>query len=125
MKRIFIAIPVAEEVKEKIKSFVHELSASGADLKLVSLENLHLTLKFLGEVDEDKIPLIREKLSAISQKPFSISFQSIGVFPAVDRINVIWIGVDAPEWVSLLQKINAALNYIRKEEREEIPHLTL
>ncbi len=125
MKRLFLGVPVAEEVKERITPFAQELSASGADLKLVSVDNLHLTLKFLGEVDEEKIPEIINKVSAITLPPFSISFQGVGVFPSLERINVIWIGIQSSELLSLTTKINTRLDYIRKEDREEIPHLTL
>lgn len=125
MKRLFIGVPVAEEVKQRITPFAQELSASGADLKLVSVDNLHLTLKFMGEVDEEKIPEIIDEISAITLPPFSISFQGAGVFPSLERINVIWIGIQSPELLSLTKKVNALLDYIRKEDREEIPHLTL
>ncbi len=125
MKRLFIGVPVAEEIKAKINPLIEELSASGADVKLVPLGNLHLTLKFLGEVEEEKISEIIQKLSVLSQQSFSISFQAVGVFPSLERINVIWIGIQSPELLSLIKDINAALDYIRKEEREEKPHLTL
>lgn len=125
MKRLFVAIPVTEEIKESIWPLIQELRISGADLKLVSVENLHFTLKFLGNVDEDKILEIIKKLSAIKQNKFSISLRAVGVFPSPERIKVVWIGIESVELISLVKKINQSLNYVRKEEHEETPHLTI
>lgn len=125
MKRLFVAVPITEEIKGRITPLREELKVSGADLKLVALENLHFTLKFLGDVNESKIPEIVEKLSLLQRKPFSLSLCGVGVFPSLERINVVWIGVESPELESLMQKINLSLNYFRKEEHEETPHLTI
>lgn len=125
MKRLFIAIPVVEEVKIRLKSLLQELNETGADLKPVSVENLHFTLKFLGNVDEENIPEMIQKLTAISFKPFTISLQGVGFFPSVDRINVLWVGMNSPELIFLLKEVNQTLNYIRQEEREDVPHLTI
>ena len=125
MKRLFIAIPVAEEIKKRLKPLLRELREMGADLKLVSVENIHFTLKFLGDVDEENIPEMIQKLTAISFKPFTISLQGVGVFPSAERINVLWVGMNSPKLISLMKKINFTLNYIRQEEREEVPHLTI
>ncbi len=125
MKRLFMAVPVTEEIKEKIKLLFQELAESGADLKLVSVENMHFTLKFLGKVEESKIPEIVEKLSRLHQKPFSLSLRGVGVFPSLERIKVVWVGIESVELIVLMKEINQTLNYIRKEEREEKPHLTI
>ncbi len=124
--RLFIGIPVSEEIKAKIKPLYPKLEETGADLNLVSLENLHFTLKFLGEVEESKISEIRTRLETIKLPPFSVSLEELGVFPSEQRINVLWIGIKSKELVSLMREINSRLNYIRKDEHEtEIPHLTL
>lgn len=125
MKRLFVAIPISEEVKAKIKPALAGLQITGADLNLVSLENIHFTLKFLGNVDENKIKEIEEKLSALEQAHFSIKIKNVGVFPSYERIKVIWIGAESPELIPLMKKINQELNYIRNEDQEEISHLTI
>lgn len=125
MKRLFVAVPLTEEIKEQITPLREELKASGADLKLVALENLHFTLKFLGDVDENKIPAIVEKLFLLQWKPFSLSVRGVGVFPSLERINVVWVGIESVELIALMKKINQTLNYIRKEEHPETPHLTI
>lgn len=125
MKRLFIAIPVAKEIKSKLKLLLQELRQTEADIKMVSFDNLHFTLKFLGDVDENKIPEIVEKLSLLHRKPFSLSVRGVSFFPSLERINVVWVGVESPELESLMKKINLSLNYLRKEEHEETPHLTI
>ncbi len=128
MKRLFVAVPVSEKIKDGMKPVLEALSETGADLKLVSLSNLHLTLKFLGEVSEEKIPEIVEKLKGIAGKTsaFELKIAKIGVFPSLDRINVIWAGIEDPSLLSLMREVNKELDYLRKDEHEnEMPHLTL
>lgn len=127
MKRLFIAIPISEEVKAKIKPVISHLQTIGADLNLVSLNNIHFTLKFLGEVEKHKITAIAEKLAALVQEQpaFPITITKVGVFPSYEQIKAIWIGAESPELIPLMKQINQELNYIRKEDREEIPHLTI
>lgn len=125
MKRLFVAVPLTAEIKGQITPLREELKASGADLKLVAVENLHFTLKFLGEVDESRISEIVEQLSSFSPKPFFLSLRGVGVFPSREKINVIWMGIESTELIALMKEINPTLNYIRKEEREETPHLTI
>lgn len=94
MKRLFVAVPVSEAIVKKVKPLLSGLSETGADLKLVSLSQLHFTLKFLGDVDKKKISDIERKLAEIAGKinKFEVSLQGVGVFPSLERINVVWIG---------------------------------
>ena len=127
-KRLFVAVPVSEKVKDRIKPVVDELSKTGADLKLVSLSHLHFTLKFFGDVDEKKISELEKKLAGISErtKKFAITIKDVGVFPSLERINVVWIGVEDSLLASLMKAVNHELNYIKKNEHEEeVAHLTI
>ncbi|MDP3698875.1 MAG: RNA 2',3'-cyclic phosphodiesterase [Nanoarchaeota archaeon] len=128
MKRLFVAVLVSEEVKERIKPVVDELSKTGADLKIVSLSHLHFTLKFLGDVDEKKIPEVTKRLAGIAErmKSFEISLKGVGVFPCMERISVVWIGIEDSELVSLMKKVSKELAFVRKNDHEEeIAHLTI
>ncbi len=128
MKRLFVAVPVSEEIKNKIRPIAEELSKIGADLKLVSISNLHFTLKFLGEVDEKKIPEIDNKLADIAEKtkPFEISIKGVGVFPSLDQISVVWIGVEDSLLASLMKTVGKELDFVRKNDyAEEVAHLTI
>ena len=128
MKRLFVAVPVSEEVKDKLRQVVDELSKTGADLKLVSLSHLHFTLKFLGDVDEKQIPEIEKKLAGIVEKTkgFEVSVKGVGVFPSLERINVVWMGVENSTLVSLMKTVGKELDFIRKNDHEEeVAHLTI
>jgi 2'-5' RNA ligase len=123
MKRLFVAVPVSEEIKKRVKEIVDKLKETGADLKLVS--DFHFTLKFLGDVSEEKIDEIKEKLSSIKQDKFSIKLQKVGVFPSMERINVVWIRGDS-KLIPLMREVDEKLNYVRENEfKEDIPHLTI
>ena len=128
MKRLFVGIPISEKVKLNLSQFVKQLTATGADLNLVSIENLHFTVKFLGDVAEDKIAEIKGKLkAAIKDKPkFRVQLKEVGVFPSWQMINVIWIGTDSRELISIIKETNKALEEIRPEELStSVAHLTV
>ena len=126
MIRLFVGVPVSEEVKKKIKPTITELQELRADLNLVPLENLHFTVKFLGEVDEDEILEIREMLDSIKLNKFKIKLSKIGAFPSLDRINVIWIGSESQEFISLMKEVDNKLNYIKKNDfKKGVAHLTI
>src|SRR3989344_281751 len=128
MKRLFVGILIPEVVGEKIKLIQDELVQTGADLKLVSSNNLHFTIKFLGSEEDSKISQIVQKLDAIllQKKKFMFSVQNVGFFPNTGHISVVWVGAESNELVSLIKEANQSLDYIRKNEHgEEIPHLTV
>src|SRR3989344_4868697 len=128
MKRLFVAVPFSEEAKDRIKPVLKELSETGADLKLVNLFHLHFTLKFLGDVDEKKILEIEKKLTGIAEKnkAFEIFLRGVGAFPSLEKISVVWIGVEDSELVSLLKKVSKDLAFVRKNDHnEEAAHLTI
>ena len=125
-KRLFIGVPISENVREKTIPLLNSLSEIAADMNLVAPQNLHFTIKYLGDVDKSKVNEIKEKLNSIEQNKFTISLQNVGVFPSFDRINVIWIGAEGKEFIPLMKKVNEQLDYIRKNDhKEEIPHLTI
>lgn len=126
MSRLFVGVPVSEEIRERILPLINSLGKVGADLNLVPLHNLHFTVKFLGETD--KTAEIREKLAKIvsAQKSFTISLKQVGVFPSLERINVIWVGTEGENFIPLMKETEKELNYIRKNEfATEVPHLTI
>ncbi len=125
MKRFFLGIPLSEGVKDKVKPIVKELQESKADIRLVALENLHFTVKFLGEMDEERVPEIDKKVKELQISSFSFQVVGVGFFPSLQKMQTIWVGTESKELKSLLMKVNRALSYLRKEQREEVPHATL
>ena len=128
--RSFIAIEVNKgDIQERIMGFQKDLLETNADLKLVKAENIHITLKFLGDITTSLKGKIAEELMRIHFSPFEIEFRDIGVFPRLTRINVIWIGIKkgVPELLNLYNQIESRLTTIglRHETRRFKPHLTV
>lgn len=126
MKRLFVGIPLSFDLKQKLIPLLEQLSLPG--VSPVSIENLHLTLKFLGEVEEKKILELEQELQKIALKttPFRVELGHLGAFPDEVNPGVIWVRVESEEMIRLMQIIDMGLDHIRaNEHKEEIPHLTL
>ena len=97
--------------------------------KWTRAENLHVTLKFLGEVAQDKVPAAVEILRGVpAEFPIPLRFQTLGFFPNERRPRVLWVGLDSSQSLSNLamaiDESLAALG-VAREERDFSPHLTL
>lgn len=129
--RTFIAIELSEPIRNALSQIEAHLKYSGADVKWVREENIHLTLKFLGEIPEENIAKIKSILDEIgkSTPPFEISIKDIGAFPKIENLRVIWVGLDkgADESKILAERIDEALSKIgfQKETRAFAAHLTI
>jgi len=107
--RLFLAIDLSEEAKQSIERVKEGLKGIKG-VKPVDKENIHLTLKFLGEVSNNKAEEIVKALSQVKFKPFSISISKTGVFPNENRIQVLWIdAMPAEPLIELKKQIDAAL----------------
>lgn len=123
--RLFIAIEIPEEVKEFIGEVQEKISDKGK-IRLVNKEQIHLTLKFLGEVQPDKAEKVTEELKKIKFKPFSVYLDSIGVFPSESYIRVVWIGLKPENDILELQSnIDEGLKSLFKKEKDFKAHVTL
>lgn len=131
MVRSFIAIEISDKTKDKLKNIIAKLDEAKSDVKWVSTKNLHITLKFLGNITDDTIVeisnIIRE--SSFGINPFSLDIEGIGAFPNLERPKVIFVNIkDEGEYLSkLYDRLNEKLSYlgIKKESRNYIPHLTI
>jgi 2'-5' RNA ligase len=130
--RTFIALDIGDDIKEKIGCAVEELKKTGLPVKWVDKKNLHITLKFIGELKEGEI----ENLAGVAEKAcegekaFEVNFKDIGVFPTEKSPRVIWAGIEkgACYVSSLAKKIDCALsadNICKKEERKFKNHVTI
>lgn len=129
--RIFVAINIPENIKNNIVSVQEDLKKSNANVKWVEKNNCHITLKFLGEIEEKIMPeIISEIKSEIKEfNSFDASFYGLGMFPNVNSPKIVWLGIKQGEnnLKLLAQKIENAclrLNF-PKEKREFSAHLTL
>lgn len=93
--RCFIAVDIEDELKKQLEKVQEKIMVCGADIKYVERENIHLTLKFLGEVEERRIEPIKRALLEVADKytPFEIELGGIGVFPSPSYLRVIWVGI--------------------------------
>lgn len=129
--RTFIAIELSDEIRSSLAQIQSHLKYSGADVKWVEKDNIHLTLKFLGEIDEKKLAQVKKILDEIGKsiKPFEITIKDIGAFPKIDYPRVIWVGLDkgAIESKILAERIDEELSKIgfTKETRPFAAHLTV
>lgn len=99
--RLFIALDTPSEVKEHFKQI--QTGLSGENTKLKFTNEFHLTLKFLGEVEEKKVEEIKNILSKIQFKPFKLKLTKLGVFPNENYITVVWIGLEDDKTLFSLQ----------------------
>jgi 2'-5' RNA ligase len=126
--RGFIAIDI--KTTPQITMFEKEITKTGANVKLVEPENIHITVKFLGDTDENYIDVIEQSIkeSVLSIKPFPITLEGTGVFPNHNYIKVIWIGIiDNGNIETIARAIDEKLKPLgfKKENRRFSPHLTV
>lgn len=129
--RTFIAIELDKQNKDALSKIQEELKTTGADVKWVKPSDIHLTLKFLGEINEQKIDKISAclKTAASKTKPFPIILSGIGIFPSQKLPRVVWLGItegkEALERLTYnIEDLLAGLKF-PKEKRGFSPHFTL
>jgi RNA 2',3'-cyclic 3'-phosphodiesterase len=128
--RSFISIDLEDEkILSQVESIMSSLLSLGGDLKPVERENIHLTLKFLGNVSSAKLAEIKSALEQVSFPPFSLEIKGAGAFPNLKRMNVVWVGIEEG-WsqVELIyeqtEKLLHQLGFSR-ETRPFSPHITV
>ena len=129
--RTFIAIEIPSEIKSALAALQDELRRAGADVSWTKPENIHLTLKFLGEVDEMRIGEVEKVCvrAAAEFQPLTLSLKETGVFPNARQPRVLWAGLSgeiekAVEMRGLLDEGLALIGFDR-EEKDFRPHLTI
>jgi 2'-5' RNA ligase len=132
--RLFVALEIPAAVRDNLATLLTELrviSQQSADKRprWVRPENLHVTLKFIGEVSHPKLDDIRGALSTVhSDHPVTLDFRGLGFFPDKKHPRVFWAGMDAsPNLKPLAAGIEQSLEKlgIPREQRPFTPHLTL
>ena len=114
----------------EIISFEKDITITNADVKLVEQQNIHITLKFLGDTDEQHIDTIEQymKESVAGIPPFPITLKGTGVFPNQHYLKVVWIGItntDSLEKITLTLEEKLSSLGFKKEHRGFSPHLTI
>jgi RNA 2',3'-cyclic 3'-phosphodiesterase len=129
--RAFLAIPFSAASANFIKEIQQTLSQANADVKWVEPHNIHLTLKFLGDIKEKSIrPLVGYLTDGLkTKKIFTVRLNLLGAFPSPKKPRIIWVGMEkgASETIELARTAeeSAGLIGIKKEERPFSPHTTI
>ena len=128
--RSFIAIDIDEpELLKRVLEIQRQVIATGARMKPVEPENLHITIRFLGEITRGMVEEVKRLLAGLRFKPFTIVIKGLGAFPNTRRPRVIWLGVSegADQIERLYREIEQGLRRLGfPAEREQfVPHLTL
>lgn len=131
MIRAFLAIELPDVLRTKLSLVQGELKKSGADVRWVPVGNIHLTLKFFGNVPDGEIePLAQAaRQEAADAAPFKLQVTAAGAFPSMKSPRVVWLGlggdiVPLEQLYRRLEKAFAILGYL-PEDRAFSPHLTL
>jgi 2'-5' RNA ligase len=126
--RAFIAVDAVQS--QSISEVLNEIHNSGAHVRVVTPAELHITLKFLGDISEKIIPKIETAMmnAVIDTKKFYGKLHGMGAFPGMSRINVIWVGVNDADALgriaTILDDSISALG-VQRESRAFHPHITL
>ena len=129
--RAFVAIELSGELQEQLGEVIHNLQKrAGKAVRWVTPHNIHLTLKFLGNVSPANLSTLTNVINAeaLRHKPFVMKVENLGAFPNLIRPRIIWVGIHSPSTLLELQHgIDRETNRLGYpgEEREFSPHLTL
>jgi 2'-5' RNA ligase len=129
--RAFLAIELTDPIRQRLAEAQENLRPAAEGVKWVAPEKIHLTLKFLGEIEEDAVPAITDAVAEVAGRiePFHISVESVGAFPPRGKPRVIWAGIaeDTGRLADLQRQTEAALKSLgfKPEKRRWTPHATI
>jgi 2'-5' RNA ligase len=125
--RVFISIDVPESIRLKLVALQETLRPASTSARWVPTESIHLTLKFIGQIHDDRLPDIDQALGGLAWKPFDVSVQGVGFFPGARSPRVLWAGLAAPTMKDLGEKIDSRLQRLGYDPEQRVyrPHITL
>jgi 2'-5' RNA ligase len=125
MYRLFIAVDLPETVKNSIRAICGGLP----DARWVDVQQLHLTLRFIGEVSSELFNEIKASLREVSETSFTLTLKGVGCFPPKRSPRVLWVGIENNQTlISLAEKVEGTLveiNGLEPEHRKFSPHITI
>jgi len=123
--RVFVALELPENIKNEIIKLQREIEKLNLMKgKLIEKENLHLTLKFLGEIGNDKVREIENKLKKIRFNKFEVELDKIGVF-SENFIRIVWVSLSGEKLFELQKAIDDILESIFDREERFMAHITV
>jgi RNA 2',3'-cyclic 3'-phosphodiesterase len=100
--RTFVAVPVPEALRKRVSALGNEIAAPG--IGLVKPENMHLTLRFIGEIPDSEVDGVKKLLGKVAFKRFSCRIRGVGVFPNESFVRVVWAGCSSDGALEALAK---------------------
>ncbi|WP_226482337.1 RNA 2',3'-cyclic phosphodiesterase [Natrinema amylolyticum] len=130
--RLFVSVDLPDDLAEPVADLQEEF-AEASGLNFTDPDQAHITMKFLGDIDEDRLPALERELAAAVDDadvdPFIVRYGGLGVFPNLDYISVVWLGVEAggEELTRLHEAIEERTTAMGfdAEEHDFTPHVTL
>ncbi|MCX8174842.1 MAG: RNA 2',3'-cyclic phosphodiesterase [Candidatus Micrarchaeota archaeon] len=122
--RLFVGIRIPQEVLPQIRAACQPLS-DALGVRMVGEKNLHLTLKFIGEVDEEGERMVQDALSRVEFAPFEVLLCGAGAFPSRHFPRAIWIGGRSEGCQRLAAKVEEALCFLGLKKEKFAIHLTV
>ncbi|MFH1317126.1 MAG: RNA 2',3'-cyclic phosphodiesterase [Candidatus Woesearchaeota archaeon] len=124
--RCFVAVNLPNDIKEQLGDIVKGLREEKGKINWVKPQNMHITLKFLGELDEIKAEFVKNKLETVKFSKFDLTLDKLGVFPSESFINVLWVGVkEKDELFDLHKMVDFSLSKMFSVEKNFLGHITL
>jgi 2'-5' RNA ligase len=128
--RCFVAVEVVDiKVLDNLITLGKALTTTGATVKLVEAQNIHATLRFLGNVSLSRVEEVGELLDEVEFYPFDVELKGVGVFPNLRRVNVVWVGIERGdvELLNIFNQLEAKLKGIgfKSDRRGFTPHITV
>jgi 2'-5' RNA ligase len=129
--RTFIAIDLPAPIQKELEGVINQLKGPHTSaIRWVSTNNIHVTLKFLGDISSSSLETLTKAIKAEASRfqPFEVKVADLGAFPNIRRPRVVWVGLHAPPALEALQRgIESETRKIgySPEERPFTPHLTL
>lgn len=125
--RVFIAIELPAEIQKELGALQRDLKSVTNSARWVAPESIHLTLKFIGQTPDQRIPEIDSALIGLTWKPFTVTVRGLGFFPGTRSPRVLWAGLETPTMENLAQQVDTRMERLgfEKEKRAFRPHLTL
>jgi 2'-5' RNA ligase len=128
--RSFVAVDLDDAtIRERIVKAEQGLAETGASLKIVDPNIMHLTLRFLGEIPQSTVEQVKEVLNELQFQPFDAEFSGLGVFPNIRRISVVWVGVTkgAEQLNDIFHQIEPKLRKLGlpPDDKGFSPHMTI
>ena len=125
--RLFISLNFKDEVKDQINEIINRVKSNSIQGKFVNEEHIHLTLEFLGEIEKNRLSLIKEIMDELEFRAFTLSLSKVGYFKRSEG-NIYWLGVENNDTLFSMQKqLHQSLmdKGFELEDREYKPHITL